>query len=353
VAFQGDAERIKLLESDLDAARASGGGAGSAAGSTQEKLLKEKSSALDSMRMENVALKLKVQTLKEKLANPSKSEETMKFLRQCYVKVKHCQDEKTAALKDYKESMDQLQAMFTKVISMNKQIADNTREQVQDITKRYRAEQMQRKLLYNQVQELRGNIRVFARVRADDRNPCMMKFPDETNVLVTSLDPKQQPINYEFEHVYSNKSTQEEVFKDTEALCMSCVDGYNVCIMAYGQTGSGKTWTMQGPPDNPGVNRRAIAKLIQHTDEREEVDYTLTVSVMEVRGTGDGYTDDGLPPLLPPALLLADDTVAATAPCLCPMMVLCQWCNPVTSPLHAPTCAQTITLTPAPAPVVD
>ena len=38
----------------------------------------------------------------------------------------------------------------------------------------------------------------------------------------------------------------------------SCADGYNVCIFAYGQTGSGKTFTMDGPPDQPGINRRAL-----------------------------------------------------------------------------------------------
>lgn len=285
VAYQGDADRMKGLETDLEVAKATGGGGGGGgdgASAAQEKALKEKTDKLNDMRMENVALKLKAQTLKDKLASPAGGPQTMKFLKECYTKVKHCQDEKNAAAKEYKQSMDELQKMFTEVISSNKKIADNTKEQVADITKKYRAEQMQRRLLYNQVQELRGNIRVFARVRSDDRNPCMMKFPDDNNLLVTHLDSTKKPINYEFEHVYSNKSKQEDVFKDTEALCMSCVDGYNVCIMAYGQTGSGKTYTMQGPPDNPGVNRRAIAKLIQHTDEREEVDFHLSVSVLEV-----------------------------------------------------------------------
>lgn len=36
----------------------------------------------------------------------------------------------------------------------------------------------------------------------------------------------------------------DEVFKDTQPLIRSVMDGYNVCIFAYGQTGSGKTHTM-------------------------------------------------------------------------------------------------------------
>jgi hypothetical protein len=48
------------------------------------------------------------------------------------------------------------------------------------------------------------------------------------------------------------------VFEEVRPLVRSCADGYNVCIFAYGQTGSGKTFTMDGPPDQPGINRRAL-----------------------------------------------------------------------------------------------
>ena len=51
-----------------------------------------------------------------------------------------------------------------------------------------------------------------------------------------------------------------------------------MCILAYGQTGSGKTFTMMGPPNNPGVNIRAIKELLRITNERDNVEYQLTVS---------------------------------------------------------------------------
>lgn len=39
---------------------------------------------------------------------------------------------------------------------------------------------------------------------------------------------------------------------------------------------------MMGPKDNPGVNRRAIKELIDLCNSREEVEYSLSVSMMEV-----------------------------------------------------------------------
>jgi len=73
-----------------------------------------------------------------------------------------------------------------------------------------------------------------------------------------------------------------QVYEDTKPIITSCVDGYNVCILAYGQTGSGKTHTMQGPPEDPGVNVRSIQDLLHICTTRENVDYTLTASMVEI-----------------------------------------------------------------------
>ena len=84
------------------------------------------------------------------------------------------------------------------------------------------------------------------------------------------------PKSFEFARVFDHNTQQQAIFDDTKATIMSVVDGYNVCIMAYGQTGSGKTWTMMGPEDNPGVNRRAIRELLSQLDaQSEELAYKL------------------------------------------------------------------------------
>ncbi|KAJ0976380.1 hypothetical protein J5N97_018345 [Dioscorea zingiberensis] len=87
--------------------------------------------------------------------------------------------------------------------------------------------------LYNQVQDLKGNIRVYCRVRPflPGQSSIMSsvgRIDDGSITLIT-------PLKY---------GKEEEVFSDTQALIRSVLDGYNVCIFAYGQTGSGKTYTM-------------------------------------------------------------------------------------------------------------
>ena len=47
-------------------------------------------------------------------------------------------------------------------------------------------------------------------------------------------------------------------------------------------TGSGKTYTMMGPESNPGVNVRSILELLKICRDRKNIDYTMTVSMLEV-----------------------------------------------------------------------
>ncbi|KAF6288284.1 kinesin family member C3 [Rhinolophus ferrumequinum] len=74
-----------------------------------------------------------------------------------------------------------------------------------------------------------------------------------------------------------------QVFQEVQALITSCIDGFNVCIFAYGQTGAGKTYTMEGTPENPGINQRALQLLFSEVQEKaSDWEYTITVSVAEI-----------------------------------------------------------------------
>jgi kinesin family protein C2/C3 len=268
VGMQADNDKLKQLETQVATLSDT---------SDKDQAIKELNSKFEQMRMENVALKLKIQSLKQRL---TKTDNIGDKYRDMQTRVRNLKREKQEAMDELKAAINELNPMFEQALQHSKQLKDNTTAQLEDITKKYLHEQTQRKLLYNKVQELRGNIRVFCRVRFDDRGPCMFQFPSDTEAIVQKLQGGTEM--YEFEHVYGPNSKQEKVFSDTKPIILSCVDGYNVCIMAYGQTGSGKTYTMMGPPDNPGVNRRAIRELLDLCNGREEVEYEIKVSLMEV-----------------------------------------------------------------------
>ncbi|XP_053575752.1 uncharacterized protein LOC128665000 [Bombina bombina] len=133
------------------------------------------------------------------------------------------------------------------------EIMKHSCKETEEIRALYQRESLERKLLYNQLQELRGNIRVFCRCRREDGKGDHLEFLSSEDIILNHNGSKKK---FRFDQVFLPQCTQEEVFEETLPIIKSCVDGYNVCIMAYGQTGSGKTFTMMGPEQSPGVNIR-------------------------------------------------------------------------------------------------
>ncbi|KAG8067962.1 hypothetical protein GUJ93_ZPchr0005g14760 [Zizania palustris] len=125
--------------------------------------------------------------------------------------------------------------------------------------------------LFNEVQELKGNIRVYCRVRpflpGQDKKSTTVDYIGENGELLISNPVKQGKDGhrmFKFNKVFSPFTSQAEVFSDIQPLIRSVLDGFNVCIFAYGQTGSGKTYTMSGPSTSKqdwGVNYRALNDL--------------------------------------------------------------------------------------------
>ncbi|KAG8063705.1 hypothetical protein GUJ93_ZPchr0003g18117 [Zizania palustris] len=145
--------------------------------------------------------------------------------------------------------------------------------------------------LYNQVQDLKGSIRVYCRVRPflpGQVSSCSVGSIDEGNItIITPKSGKEGRKTFSFNKVFGPSATQDEVFLDTQPLIRSVLDGYNVCIFAYGQTGSGKTYTMSGPKNmteqTQGVNYRALSDLFKLSEQRKGTFiYDIAVQMIEI-----------------------------------------------------------------------
>lgn len=126
-----------------------------------------------------------------------------------------------------------------------------------------------RRRLHNSLQDLRGNVRVVARIRPGvdesyisvdaDRRTVVLRSPDRTRVDGSTVPSPAR--RFSFDRVFGQNSTQAAVFEEIEDLVQSAMDGYNVSVLAYGQTGSGKTHTLFGGEGEDGVIPRATMAL--------------------------------------------------------------------------------------------
>ncbi|XP_015080490.1 kinesin-like protein KIN-14F [Solanum pennellii] len=150
------------------------------------------------------------------------------------------------------------------------------------------------RLLYNQVQDLKGTIRVYCRVRPFLSGPPDMQSTVDyigENGDIMIVNPRKQGKDarkiFSFNKVFGTKVTQQQIYVDTQPLVRTVLDGFNVCIFAYGQTGSGKTYTMSGPDLNTeetwGVNYRALRDLFSTTKARQDmIEYEVGVQMIEI-----------------------------------------------------------------------
>ncbi|CAI9784171.1 unnamed protein product [Fraxinus pennsylvanica] len=152
-----------------------------------------------------------------------------------------------------------------------------------------------RKKLHNTILELKGNIRVFCRVRpllSDDgvgTDAKVISFPTAMEALDRGIDLMQngQKHSFTFDKVFTPEASQEDVFVEISQLVQSALDGYKVCIFAYGQTGSGKTFTMMGKPgipDQKGLIPRSLEQVFEtrQTLQSQGWKYEMQVSMLEI-----------------------------------------------------------------------
>jgi len=167
------------------------------------------------------------------------------------------------------------------------------------------------KFYHNNRQELKGNIRVFCRVRPildkekeENIEGEYIRFDGKNTISLYSQPIKSiryinninnnnnmnsqfdfiQKDDFSFDRVFTPEDNQKVVFEEISEFVQSALYGCKVCIFAYGQTGSGKTFTMQGEGgEKKGVITRSIEKILECKKSYEQSwIFKIEVSVLEV-----------------------------------------------------------------------
>ena len=205
-----------------------------------------------------------------------------------------------ASLRSSNSRADELEAEVQDHIQQLARLAqqlDHARQGIADAKEKLRNEESVRRKLHNQVQELKGNIRVFCRVRPSlstepQEESAKIAFPDTNSdcreIEIQGPEEKNSLGNvsvkksaFSFDRVFSPDSKNDAVFEEISQLVQSALDGYNVCIFCYGQTGSGKTFTMSA---DDGMIPRTVHQIYETTQNLKEKgwNYSMEGSFVEV-----------------------------------------------------------------------
>ena len=203
----------------------------------------------------------------------------------------HISLKKQEELKKLKESNEDLRA---KIKSLN--------EIIQYQTQLHTDIQPYKNQTNNEYQEAKGNVRVFCRIRPplqkelakkqiniEYRGDNSLIIKGEKKTTYLNRDGVHQDIEqFQFNRIFKQENTQEEVFEEVSPLIQSSLDGFNINIFAYGQTGSGKTFTMEGDlstPEKYGIVPRAVDRIFKcFNDELSSIgwDMKFVLSVCEI-----------------------------------------------------------------------
>lgn len=126
---------------------------------------------------------------------------------------------------------------------------DAAQRSAKEANERYVKEQAERRKLHNQLQEAKGNIRVFCRIRPmsskeeelGETSVVKSNTPFEVNIIESASERAGGRLveskSFEFDRVFGADSTQHDVFDEVQPMVISALDGFHACIFAYGQTG--------------------------------------------------------------------------------------------------------------------
>lgn len=187
----------------------------------------------------------------------------------------------------------------TQYISPN---PSTTQSEVERLRSKVARETAMRRNLLHEVQDLRGAVRVYCRLKASTSGVSVLSIPSNEVVQLHRENAKGSsnttPLGFEFDGVITPDMDQQDIYREVEDVCLNALDGYSACIMTYGQSRSGKTFTMLGDIkystaadsiepilslNNFGIHLRAARQIFSVSKQRRDrYKDVVTFSVVEV-----------------------------------------------------------------------
>ncbi|GIL87171.1 hypothetical protein Vretimale_14274 [Volvox reticuliferus] len=286
-ALQQQVEQAKQLEQELEVLRAECSAAQAAKAAMEDEMATARRQ-LEAMKETEASLQAELEGVRSqadiwrssKGGEPEKLKQENTLLRSqltnrlselqsCRSRLSDGEAERQRLLREAEELRNKIQ-WLTKINLQLETAAsqlNDARRAASEWEERFMRERNVRRRLHDQLQLLRGNIRVICRVRpvtVGQRD--MVSYPLEGLLAISPPDKKYQ--EFEFDHVFPPSASQAVVFEEAVvSLVRDVADGHNACVLAYGQAGSGKTYTLQGPPEDPGICLRALSELLRIATE--------------------------------------------------------------------------------------
>ena len=220
----------------------------------------------------------------EELNRAKELEENHRELRERLAKLEAAKQEMegTFAYFTYKDAMcPVLSTRFDRSVDRDK------------LYEEYVEEQSLRKQYFNEIEDLKGRIRVFCRCRPPSKTAAQPEALDILSATACMLrEPGKNGRNgketvFSFDRCFSSEASQAEVFDEAKRLVQSSVDGYNVCVFAYGQSGVGKTYTLYSEDDGKGgeagIAERSVTELFRLMDRHAlRFNFQVSMYVLEI-----------------------------------------------------------------------
>ena len=207
----------------------------------------------------------------------------------------------------------------SKVLTSPTHVSQVTFAEVDYIRSKLAMEMARRRQLLDELQDLRGAVRVYCRPRApSSTNTTSKKYQPmitlvsnevlllrrnnlSSHLMSSSYDSNKgsassssSPLSFEFDGILPSDMSQIDIYSEFEAMCSSVMEGYKICLMTYGQANSGKTHTLLGEVhhnkidqsvsiENHGVHLRSMEQLFSLLELRSErFKDNVTLNLVEV-----------------------------------------------------------------------